>query len=153
MSHGSYRVVYWDPCGSSNRVHLGASTSFGNCEGLDFLEIAWCVRSLTDLSPGASSTGDWYLDMWVRFQWSRVELSCYVYLARASVDGYIFVTKLDPPPQPWSRCDALALLLWPPLWPNWDASWGVPSLDRVEFFPHKMMITSHQSFHAYVYFE
>jgi len=53
------------------------------------------ARSLADLSPGASFTGDWYLVMWVRCQWSGVDLSCCVYLTRTPDDGYMFVMEAD----------------------------------------------------------
>jgi len=40
-----------------------------------------------------------------------------------------------PTPSPWSRCDVWVLLSRPPPWPNWDAWWRGPSLDKVEFPP------------------
>ena len=40
-----------------------------------------------------------------------------------------------PPPPQWSWRYISVLLPQPPSWPDWDASWGECSLDRVEFLP------------------
>jgi len=52
-------------------------------------------RSIADLSTGGSFTGDWYLDMWVRFQWSWLDLLCCMYLARATINCNRLVTKIS----------------------------------------------------------
>jgi len=72
----SCRAIYWDPCRSSSRAQLRASTFFGSYEGLNFFEIFWCVRSLADLSLRASFTGD--CTLLCRLDISRAESACRV---------------------------------------------------------------------------
>jgi len=42
-----------------------------------------------------------------------------------------------PPLPPWYQRDVPVMLPWPPPWPDWDASWGESSRDRVEFLPSR----------------
>jgi len=60
-----------------------------------FLEIAWCVWSLADAYPGANFSRDRYIGIWVRFQWSWVDLSRCMYLVRAPIDGHLFVIEVS----------------------------------------------------------
>ena len=63
-----------------------------------------------------------------------------------------------PPPPPWYQHGVPVMLPRPPPWPDWYASWGKSSLDRVGLLPPRGNWWGHHAscqlpFHALAYFE
>jgi len=147
-TYESWRAPCWDTCTSSSGTYFRASTTFDRYEGIIFLEITWCVRPIADTFTGTRLIGDQatYGAKCSQFNFHHGWRPQSAIGVLIKLSSFIDPTRKPVSPPPYcSQCDALVQLSRPPLWPNWDASWEMSSLDMVNSpTPGEMMGISHQ---------